>query len=60
LALRGIALLFVLAAAGAMALGRVSFTIGAVGLGGAIVAALISSSIQKRRLQKAIEESDEP
>lgn len=52
--------LFVVAAAIAMAMGKVSVVIGGGGLVAVIVFALVSSIVKNRRLKRAMEESDIP
>lgn len=52
--------LFVVAAAIAIALGKISVAIGGGGLLAVIVGALVSSIVKNRRLKKAMEESDMP
>lgn len=52
--------LFVVAAAIAMAMGKVSVVIGGGGLVAVIVFALVSSIVKNHRLKKAMRESDLP
>lgn len=52
--------LFVVAAAIAMAMGKVSVVIGGGGLVAVIVFALVSSIVKNHRLKKAMAESDRP
>jgi membrane protein implicated in regulation of membrane protease activity len=58
--LKGLAALFLVAAGIAIALGRISVLFGGVGLAGAVALALGSAVIERRRVQRAIEESDRP
>ena len=58
--IKTVLLLFMVAAAVAMAMGKVSVVIGGGGLVAVILFALISSIVKNHRLKKAMEESDRP